>query len=338
MLNFPENPKIWLNAALGILFLSLNGCSSVDGVFSSFWDKDKSKEFLGTAAETAKAAGENPEEPSTAAVSKLAEKAQGFVKSEVVDAASSLIPNWEIEISDGASSKTQVGLSTIRQLIKTDDIDNTVFWQGSASNRDSRTTVNLGVGYRHLSDDHRWLSGLNFFYDHEFPYNHQRASVGVELKSSAFELSSNFYEAISGWKKGKASKQEHALDGYDIEVGSQLPYIPSAKLFVKQFKWNAVQNASDLKGKAYSVAVDHVFGNGWSVEAGRRDYETGRDDYFVSLTYSIQTVGKRNAGNNKPFFSDQMFETASMENRRLDKVRRENKIVTQTAGFTVKFR
>ena len=32
------------------------------------------------------------------------------LKSEVVDAASSLLPNWEIEISDGASSKTQVGL------------------------------------------------------------------------------------------------------------------------------------------------------------------------------------------------------------------------------------
>ena len=29
-------------------------------------------------------------------------------------------------------------------------------------------------------------------YDHEFPNNHQRASIGVEIKSSPIEINSNF--------------------------------------------------------------------------------------------------------------------------------------------------
>jgi len=46
------------------------------------------------------------------------------------------------------------------------------------------------------------------------------------LKASAFELTANSYKALTKWKKGKSGNQERALDGHDIELGAQIPYMP----------------------------------------------------------------------------------------------------------------
>ena len=73
------------------------------------------------------------------------------------------------------------------------------FFQGSFFTHEVEieNTLNLGLGKRILSNDESVMFGLNAFYDHELDYDHQRASIGGEIKSSILELSTNHYFAIS---------------------------------------------------------------------------------------------------------------------------------------------
>ena len=97
------------------------------------------------------------------------------------------------------------------------------------------------------------MLGANIFYDHEFPQDHQRYSIGIEAKGSVLDFSLNQYKAISGWVDGPSEQQEAALDGLEYQVGSQVPFIPDARVFVKRFDWSGLQNSSDLEGYEYSL-------------------------------------------------------------------------------------
>ena len=83
-----------------------------------------------------------------------------------------------------------------------------VFNQFGLNYYDNRKTVNLGLGYRHMLDDKRWMLGVNAFYDHEFPNNHQRMGAGVEVKSSAFKAAYNHYEGLSDYKKDRSGDRK----------------------------------------------------------------------------------------------------------------------------------
>jgi hypothetical protein len=50
---------------------------------------------------------------------------------------------------------------------------------------------------------------------------------------------------------------------------------------------------------------------------------------FAQVSYNIP-LGKQVKNYSKPIFSDKMFESGSMKNKMLDKVRRNNAIVVQT--------
>ncbi len=69
------------------------------------------------------------------------------------------------------------------------------------------------------------MYGLNAFYDHELDYDHQRGSIGAEIKSSILELNTNHYFAISNEKTGKNNVKEEVADGYDLEIGAHIPLL-----------------------------------------------------------------------------------------------------------------
>ena len=100
-----------------------------------------------------------------------------------------------------------------------------------------------------------------------------------------------------------------------------------------------MQNASDLKGKTFSLDVNHLFSNGISVEAGRRDFDSGRDEDFVNLSYKLKFGDQNGRGEkSKAVFASEMFSTEPIAHRMMEKVRRTNNIVKQSAGFTISFR
>ena len=205
------------------------------------------------------------------------------------------------------------------------------FVQSSATNTNGHTVLNVGVGQRYLNDDETVMTGINAFFDYNVDYSHQRASVGAEFKTSAFEVTANSYSALTKWKTGKNNNQERALDGYEIEVGGQLPYMPGTMLYAKSWKWDVPASSNDIKGKTYSLAFNHMTDAGVAVELGRKDYDgLLKDEDFVTVKYRIMTDGATMGGSGGSIFSDMMFENSSMRKRLLEEVRRENDIIVQT--------
>ena len=258
-----------------------------------------------------------------------------FVRSTV----NQWLPNTEVSLTGFERGKPTFGILTVQPFRESEDLRNTTFGQASIFNNDGRQTVNLGVGHRWMTEDKKWLIGANAFYDHEFPYDHQRASMGLEARSSILELNTNKYHAISKWKSVKDNNEERALSGYDVEFGVALPYIPSSKIYHKIFKWSAYDDVRDLKGNTTSLAVTgDVLIPGLTAEVGATKYDDQKDKQFIQLTYRYPSNNKKI----KPFFSSEAYVFDSMEDQRLNKVRRENMIIKQSrsvsGGLTVSFR
>ena len=241
-----------------------------------------------------------------------------------------------VEVSFGAADgeKPTAGLLIVAPLTDKEDIFNTVFTQVSGFYQDNRTTLNLGLGYRHISDNKKFLYGINAFYDHEFPYDHGRTSVGVEAMSTMWEIRGNKYWATTDWKTGKHGQQERALDGYDIELGIPLPYMNWATVFANHFQWDAYNGTADKKGEKYSLrAMFPGALTGLEVEAGRSYYSgsTYSDESFIQVSYNVTELFKNNKSKKAKsgWISDKAYELGSVEDRRFEKVRRTNKIIKQ---------
>ena len=236
--------------------------------------------------------------------------------------------NTDFSIKKIESIKPEIGIQTFK--IFSEDNSDLSFFQGSLFLHDSdRETFNIGLGQRYLSNDESILFGLNAFYDYEFDYEHQRFSIGAEIKSSILDLNYNQYFAESSSKKGKNGKDEEAIDGYDVEIGAHLPYIPSMKAYLKAFDFE-VSGGNDFQGLEFSTLFK-VPNSGFSFEIGHTDYDNHNDQSFINLRYSNSI---KNPGTS--LFSSEAFERISMKDRIYEKVRRENIIKKKGAGFTVK--
>ena len=261
------------------------------------------------------------------------DKAKSLTNNFVETSLESMLDRTEVTVEGFEGSKPTFSILTTQPITESEDLKHTTFWQGSVFVNDDRETLNLGLGYRRLSDDEKWLSGINLFYDHEFPYDHRRASIGAELRSSMFELNANKYYGLSDALIGENGVSETALGGFEFELGAQVPYIPGTKFFAKQFKWNGEDGGSDLKGKTYSLNIGRDILSNTTLEAGIHDYDGSKaSEKFAKLTYHFGKQSK----SVQPFISTTAFENLkSMKENRLDKVRRTNTIVKQKGGFTV---
>ncbi len=236
--------------------------------------------------------------------------------------------NTDFSIKKIEGIKPEVGIQTFKKF--NENSSDLSFFQGSFFLHDSdRETFNIGLGQRYLSNDESILFGLNAFYDYEFDYEHQRFSIGAEIKSSILDLNYNQYFAESSSKKGKNGKDEEAIDGYDVEIGAHLPYIPSMKAYLKAFDFE-VPGGNDFQGLEFSTLFK-VPNSGLSFEIGHTDYDHHNDQSFINLRYSNSI---KNPGTS--LFSSEAFERISMKDRIYEKVRRENIIKKKGAGFTVK--
>ena len=236
--------------------------------------------------------------------------------------------NTDFSIKKIESIKPEIGIQTLK--IFSEDNSDLSFFQGSLFLHDSdRETFNIGLGQRYLSKDESILFGFNAFYDYEFDYEHQRFSIGAEIKSSILDLNYNQYFAESSSKKGKDGKNEEAIDGYDVEIGAHLPYIPSMKAYLKAFDFE-VSGGNDFQGLEFSTQIK-LPNSGLSFEIGYTDYDHHNDQSFINLKYSNSI---KNPGTS--LFSSEAYERISMKDRMYEKVRRENIIKKKGTGFTVK--
>jgi hypothetical protein len=234
------------------------------------------------------------------------------------------IPNAEISITGAEELKPQWEILTVQPL--RDDGENITFFQGSLLRWDGdRDTINLGLGQRKLLLNNNILVGLNAFYDHEFTVDHSRLGLGGEFLTSVGEFRINNYYANSN-PRLNAGNAEEAMSGSEYEFGTHVPYIPKLKVFGKKFNWDA--GSANLDGETYSAQFSH---GALVLEAGVDQFDSGEDRAFFKITLA---PSKSETSSSK-IIQDVAYSLESVEEQKLTKVRRENKILT--SAFTVSF-
>ena len=265
----------------------------------------------------------------SAAKEKLKNKAVGITTSYL----EKYFDVFELSI-DSPDDLSSASILVVKGLSDPDDIKNTWFTQGSVFVNAGRATLNLGLGYRRLMADDKLLLGVNTFYDQEYPYRHGRASLGLEARTTVGEVNFNRYWATTSWQAGDNDLDEQALGGVDLEVGIPLPYMNWATFYARTFKWHSVvRGEKDSIGNDLSFRAEVPVIPGLAIEAGHRQYSSNESsDNFMKFEYDlIQAFKKEKA----PLFTSYAYKMASMEDRRLKKVRRENKIYKQFKSSTV---
>lgn len=235
------------------------------------------------------------------------------------------LPDWAKRIEfnwDFGIGKSDFSLLTVQPLYRSSDWIDTVLTQVRAAwvENDAFTT-NLGLGYRRLLLGELLLVGGNMFYDADWTDHHKRLGWGLELRSTAFELNSNYYKAITGMRKITQFIIERALDGYDVELGVQLPFLPWAHAFGRYGYWDGVEsknihdNSASIRMRLFSFL---------EVEAGRFDDNVKDPDYFVSVRVSLG--GTRGKAASEKLVDSQPWRLETMRDHTLNRVRRDNNI------------
>jgi len=239
------------------------------------------------------------------------------------------IKKADLEIDTKSQNfQSDIRASIISSLSENEEMRTYWLNQTNFSDHNDRQTLNTGFIYRDLSSDKKWIRGFNLFYDHEFPKNHQRASVGLEIKSSPLEFNSNYYQRLSG-NKTVGDNTERVMDGLDVEIGLQVPYMPSSKLFFQGYEWDGLDY--DVKS-GNKISLRMRPSSALEIEIGAEDNDR-QSDYQgtvkITFTKALGDVPERNSG---LYISNQMFEFQDMNGEIYEKVRRQNRIVKTVTG------
>ena len=252
--------------------------------------------------------------------------------SKIIDSNSEDSPEWlkrtEFEQQLNNNGKPQFSVTTVQPIYNSGK--NYILNQSRvAYGNDGRTTGNLGVGYRYLGSENKAIYGVNYFYDFEGPYGHQRSGLGAEAKSSAFEISTNYYHPHTGWRDADTIYEERALKGYDLELGSQVPYISWAWAYIKGYQYESELNKSEnITGAQYSLRL-RPFEN-IELESGYNNSNEGNPQNFAMLRYRIGFNNPNTITKKKSIFSNKAFEYGEdMQDRIYDKIRRTNNITVE---------
>ncbi|EFM6514599.1 inverse autotransporter adhesin YeeJ [Escherichia coli] len=102
--------------------------------------------------------------------------------------------------------------------------DNLFFSQHTLHRTDERTQINNGLGWRHFTPT--WMSGINFFFDHDLSRYHSRAGIGAEYWRDYLKLSSNGYLPLTNWRSAPELDNDYEArpaNGWDVRAEGWLP-------------------------------------------------------------------------------------------------------------------
>ena len=200
------------------------------------------------------------------------------------------------------------------------------------TNGHNRLVGNLGLGYRKLSEDKSSLMGINVFLDNDFNAGHQRGSVGFELKGANLDLTANSYHKISNMEVHKGT-EEQVLSGYTINLASQLPYTPWAKIDWQNYAWENEKASGDSEGNSIALqayltpSIQLEFKNDMSDNSGVDDEFTSK----LTYTYPPREDGK----SMQDGFSNVAFEKENVQKKLKEKVKRNNNLTVEVQGSII---
>ena len=189
------------------------------------------------------------------------------------------------------------------------------FSQLSASRVDGRTTANIGLGVRQLTEDETALYGGNVFYDHEFSAKHARVGIGLEYLTASGSLRANHYMRSSGEKTYRGIK-EKAMTGTDVKYSYAFDARYKPVVAYRAFQWKG-DGGYKVKGGEASVKLS--FSDQVSMVLSRRDDDKSKAESKARLTYSIafaKLAGEENAGaSNAKSVRNMLYVPVERENR-----------------------
>jgi len=212
-----------------------------------------------------------------------------------------------------------------------DNPNSFIFNQINLNRFDDRTTLNLGLGFRRLNADETWMTGVNAFYDHEFPNDHKRNGVGLELISSALELRVNQYNGTTGYITDKSGTNSKALDGRDMGFKVALPYLPGMMFGMNAVQWKGIDGMKDKKSRKYTLGGN--LSDNVSISFERHDYKNKatKDYNSINLNYTWD-FGVENTKPKLFELASSAYELKKLGDQRYDLVKRENRIVKKKSG------
>ncbi|MDB2397252.1 inverse autotransporter beta domain-containing protein [Planktomarina temperata] len=229
-----------------------------------------------------------------------------------------------------SGTKTKSEVMAVYGLHETSNLF--LFNQTSIVNFDSRRTFNIGLGARHITDDETLILGANAFYDYETKSGHKRSSLGFELLTAMLEFRANTYNAISGTIAYNGIN-ETALDGRDMKLTANLPYLYSSNVYYSSGKWKDGLGY-ETKTKEFGITAE-VLPNLF-VTVAQQKKDSTKATTVASISYSIP-LG--NAAKTKRVMQDGNWDSRMkpIREKLYKPVQRENRIMKKAIklGVTV---
>lgn len=259
--------------------------------------------------------------------------------------------NLELEYNLNNFEDSYLSALITQPIYQSADLRHNIFLQGGGiineqsvdiDDDESRHTLNIGSAYRYLTVDEKYLIGGNIFFDHQWPYDHSRMSVGLDIKSKGLNLAANYYYPLTGYKKSRIANdgnqyEEQALEGYDIELGYTPGRIPKVNLFGKGYQYFR-DTEDDLLG--IEISAEYDISKNFTLKGSLIEENGERDGVEFALKYRVPLydIDKPNlalaaisptAGN--PSMREKIFEKVRRENS----IRVEERIVDTLAPATI---
>ncbi len=198
-------------------------------------------------------------------------------------------------------------------------------------NDDTRFILNLGYGQRYISSDKSMITGINAFVDYDTE-GHARTSLGVEAKAPILELSGNYYLGLSGAETIDGTK-EKVLDGYELNLSSQLPFMPWTRINVQNYDFEKDKASENTGGNLVSLEMN--LSPSIQFEASRNFIDTTGVDDENSFKIMYYNPPRNKTSLQDGFLSASAFEKGDVETKMKDKVKRRNAMTIEVQGSVV---
>ena len=254
----------------------------------------------------------------------------GEISSKVSEYVSNLIPgegDTEVSIDLRENNKPDYSILAVREIQKTED--GNFFTQFSffntEKNNDERLVGNLGFGKRILSDDKTMMTGFNAFIDYD-DIGNARSSLGLEARNAVLEFGYNYYFGIDD------GTDEKVLDGYDLRLASQIPYMHWADIFINAYEWEG-RDRDDIKGT--KIGSELLLNPNLNLELAYDDKDKAglKDEWYAKIMF-IHPPRTGPSLQDGFLSSDTWKEEKNMSGELLKKVKRNNKIVVEFKGLS----
>ena len=198
-------------------------------------------------------------------------------------------------------------------------------------NDDTRFILNLGYGQRYISSDKSMITGMNAFIDYDTE-GHARTSLGVEAKAPILELTGNYYLGLSGAETIDGTK-EKVLDGYELNLSSQLPFMPWTRINVQNYDFEKDKASENTGGNLVSLEMN--LSPSIQFEASRNFIDTTGVDDENSFKIMYYNPPRNKTSLQDGFLSASAFEKGDVETKMKDKVKRRNAMTIEVQGAVV---